>query len=371
MTTPPKVTKPVGRIPPKPKPHGKTTSTTRTVFSKKVIGQSKEQLAANVQAAQEAAKLNRVNETNPYGSRVFTTNPDGTVTATTTANADQQGLINQDTSRDTALGNQAADLQGQLANSWKNPYSLDGVSTFDPNTFNGDANRTAIEEATYNRLTRGQEDQFAKDNAAFQTQMANEGIPIDSPRYKAAFAQMQQSQNEQRLQAHSQATQQGAQELQQAWNMGMQGRQQKIGEYEAQRNSPYNELSNVLALRKGPVLPNYQGIGQVNVAAPDMMGAQLSYDQLAQQAELAKHSGGGGGGGGGGGQIWQQYGFKTPQEYDAYKTQQAQENQMWNWANNPQYRQPKGPSTGSQIGGLIGSIAKPFISSYAQSLWSH
>lgn len=357
------------------KPKGKTNKkTVKTAFSNKVTRQATEQQAANVKAAEETARLNRVNETNPYGSRVFTTNPDGSVTANTQLEAGQQRLVDQDTARDTELGNQADTYASQMGEAWKNPYSLDGVSTFDPNTYSGEANRTKVEDAAYSRLMRGQEDQFARDTQEFQTRMANEGIPIDSPRYKAAYAQMQASQGEQRLQGRSQATLQGAQELQQGWNMGMQGRQQSIGEYEAARNSPYNQLNSALALRKGPVNPQYQGIGQVNVASPDMMGSQLSYDQMAEQsrqfnASLAKA--GSGGGGGGGGEIWQQYGFKTPQEYDAYKTQQTQANAQWNWANNPQYAKQKGPSTGSQIGGFVGSIAKPFIDSYASSLWNN
>jgi hypothetical protein len=57
--------------------------------------------------------------------------------------------------------------------------------------------------------------------------------------------------------------------------------------------------------------------------------------------------------GGGGQEVWQQYGFSSPIEYDAYKTYLAQQQQMWAFQNDPRYRQPRQPSYGAQLGGAV------------------
>lgn len=141
-------------------------------------------------------------------------------------------------------------------------------------------------------------------------------------------------------------------------NLGTQNFQNAYGFQQDMRNMPASEYAKIQGLITG--MPG-QNLGY-------SQGLGLQQQDFQNQKWMMKNTprGGSGGGGGGSGPLWQQYGFASPMEYDAYKQQQARDAQSWEWANNPQYQKPSQPSPWAGAAGQIGGIA---LGSYLGSLW--
>lgn len=132
-------------------------------------------------------------------------------------------------------------------------------------------------------------------------------------------------------------------------NLGTQNFQNAYGYQMDQRNRPLSEYMGIQGAISGMPGQNLAGSQAYQLQAQDHQNQRW----LMQNAPR-----GGGSGGGGSQPMWAQYGFTSPQEFDAYRQAQERDNLAWNWANNPQYRQPSGPSYSSQLGGgILGSLA--------------
>jgi len=141
--------------------------------------------------------------------------------------------------------------------------------------------------------------------------------------------------------------------------------------YNSQLGAYNNNIQNY-QMKKGDPLNNYNQL----MAAQSPMGMQnLGYSQqqglnnqaYQQQLGIIKATPRGGGGGGGGSpSMWQQYGFTSPQEYDAYKTSNDIFRAQQMAAINNQY-QPKGPSSGALIGGQALGTGLALLGNYAFS----
>lgn len=349
-----------------------------------------EQIQKSIEQQQ---KLNRVNETNPFGSLSYTEGPDGRLTQTTTLSGNQQGLVDNQERRDLALGQAAQGLTGAVNRSYTEPFSLEGVGN-DPRNFNFDAERRRLEDSYMSRFNDVNGSRFQQEQQQIAQDLANKGIPVGSELYNQEMERLSRQQGDERRGALTQALAFGGDEMTRTFGMGQQARQNAINDRLLVRDRPYQELTNVLGSMQGPTLPNFQPRSEINVPYNDATDTALGYGQLAfnqrqlgqQASENAKDralqwriasmppKGGGGGGGGGAGPLWSQYGFSSPMEYDNYKRQQQRDDAMWNWQNNPQYRGQKGPSSGQQWGGFLGNAAGSFLGglgySYGQGLGS-
>lgn len=204
-------------------------------------------------------------------------------------------------------------------------------------------------------------DNIAQENENFEQQMANQGIPMGSEKYNREKDRIEKRQAFDRQQAYAANQGQAVNSAMSMFGAGQQNRNRAVGEgitqfdvgnqvYDralqnsmAQRNLPLSEFNSMYGAVSGMPLQNL-GYSQAQ-------GLQQQ-DFRNQSKLLAQSKAGMGGGGGGSGEpnnIWNKYGFATPQEYDAYKVAQQRDQALWDYANNPQYRSKGGPSAGSQL----------------------
>lgn len=251
-----------------------------------------------------------------------------------------QHLLDQRASGDQALGNTANGLDGQISQSYSQPFDYKKYQDMAP--VQGDYNNWVNTQMknyndAYDQRTNPVNHQQDVD---FDQKMANSGIPVGSDLYNQQKSLEQQGQNDARTQAYASGQGQAVQSAAQLFDVGTQSQQNAYGMAQDQRSQPLKDYSALY----GAQSPYYQTIGgQNNQAANQLMVNQ-------------KSPSGGGPTGGGTPPIWQQYGFSNPQEYDAYKTQQARDQATWSFQNDPQYAKPKTASPYAQLGGgLLGA----------------
>lgn len=251
--------------------------------------------------------------------------------------AGQNANINAQQNIDSQLYQGAGQLLPGAMESFSQPFQFSGPA----NPVTGDYNQWTDEQMqNYNNaFDQRMNPQFQRQTEDFEQMAANRGWDPKGELYKEQKKLLLASQNDARTQAYASGQSQATQNAMNLFNTGTQAHQNAYGEQIDSRNRPYNEF---LALQGGTSGMNTQNLG-FNQAG------QLQKAGFANDRYLQAHQKTGGGGGGGAGPLWQQYGFTSPMEYDAYKTQQARDNAMWDFQNNPQYRQQKGPSGGSQI----------------------
>lgn len=263
-------------------------------------------------------------------------------------NKQQQKAINQRQEADINLGNQANALIPRINEAYANPYDFSQLPSA---PVSGDFNswrQSQIDAANQDFETR-MSPMFKQQADDFEQQMANRGIPMGSALYNQQKEQLIKSQNDQRQSMLSAAMGQAGQNAEQFFNVGTQARGNALNEGLMQRNMPLNEFNALYGSRSGMDMQN--------------LGYSQARGLAEQQGQIARSMprGGGGGGGGGAGAMWQQYGFTNPMEYDAYRTNQAREQYLWEQQHAP--KQPKGPSMGSQllgqglgtVGGILAS----------------
>lgn len=263
----------------------------------KIGGKAQKAVNAQMKASRDAASFNRVGQTGPSGSMVF---DPATNSWKTTYGDVQQGQ------QDWLKQNQAGAMAGM-----GQPVDYSGITEI----FGGDTQeqwRQKQQDAIYGRFQREFEPQFQQQSARFEQQMAERGIPIGSELYNREKSRMEQQQESSRQDALANASVLSDQYAQNMYAQSMQGRQQGIAEYNAQREQPFQEWSGVQASLQGS-LPNFQTPTGSSMEAPDVAGTALGYDTLANQRWISQHPKSAGGSGGGGGytpwteQQWADY----------------------------------------------------------------
>lgn len=250
-------------------------------------------------------------------------------------NKAQQTAINQRQEADIGLGNQANAMMPRIEEAYANPYDFSQLPSA---PVSGDFNnwRQSQIDAANQDFENRMNPMFKQQSDDFEQQMANRGIPMGSALYNQQKEQLMKTQNDQRQSMLSSAMGQAGQNAEQFFNVGTQARGNALNEGLMQRNMPLNEFNALYGARSGM---DMQNLGYTQARGMANLQGQI-------QRSMPR---GGGGGGGGAGPMWQQYGFSNPMEYDAYRTNQAREQAMWEWNNQP--KGPKGPSAGSILGG--------------------
>lgn len=183
------------------------------------------------------------------------------------------------------MGNQAmAGLFGQIQNQ----------GAFNPGNF-ADSQQKAY-DSVYNQFQRSMQPQFDQEEAAFRQQMVEQGTPVNSDRYEAAYKQMKAAQNSARQNAMDQAFQTGLGAQGQAYGQAANTYQmpyQNMGAF-----TPFFQGQNAMQLQQGQ--QGWQGAqnDQQRQFEKEMAALQQKY-QMKQLQFGAAHQGGGGGGGGG------------------------------------------------------------------------
>lgn len=195
----------------------------------------------NEQTARTNARLNRVNSTTPFGSTTYTEQPGDRWTS----------QVNLDPRLQSGLDSSLSQIGGNLSN----PFSLGSLPAA-PSL--SDENRQQLSEQMLSRL----EPQFARDDEALRTRLANQGIKAGSAAYGTEMDKANQAKTDARVQADIASGDQQAQ----LFGLGTQARQNALSEQQQVRQQPINELNSLLT---GSQL---QQPAQTNVAGTDISG---------------------------------------------------------------------------------------------------
>ena len=236
---------------------------------------------------QGQAEANRIDVKSPYGSATY--GGPSRRELTIDLSPEQQALLGGTQGIQGNMVSAGQSISGQLPTDRLNFEGLPGqVSQLDTSGLNPyfgqDAQSTqdlsnAVYESTATRLRP----EFARQQETLSQDLANRGIPINSSAYTTASNRLMDQQNDAFAKAGLDATiagsdlgfrarNQGLSELGMQANLQNQARSQGIGERQALRASPYNELAAII--NASPVQsPQVVPPGQVDVTGP----ASLAY----------------------------------------------------------------------------------------------
>ena len=229
------------------------------------------QATANKEAATEQARLNRLNETTPLGSVEFqsTGNEEVPFERITSLNPTAQATFDQQQALGLSLSELANRQTGVIDDTLGTPLDFSGLPEL-PQV--DEAARLRIEDALFDRQANRLNQQFGVQQDQLDTTLANQGIQRGSE----AFTESQESFGRTRNDAFDIALQNaiagGASEQGRLFGLGQAARNQGLQELMTQRNQPINDISALLS-NSQVQMPNFGGIAQVGVGAPDVLGA--------------------------------------------------------------------------------------------------
>jgi hypothetical protein len=206
-------------------------------------------------AAEATAAGNRINQVTPYGTLTYTEgavdsqgNP--TYTANVNLSPDQQRLLEQQNQTSLGLGELQQQGLGYVKNMISQPFDTSGLP------------QTGINagEQMSDSIMRRLQPTIAMEQQQFDTQMANQGIPLGSEAYTNAKRMFDERQNDKLVSSIIQGT-----------NTGLQARSQGFNELGYMRNEPINTLNSV---RSGSQVTNPNFV--TTPAGADYMGAAQS-----------------------------------------------------------------------------------------------
>lgn len=215
--------------------------------------QVSEQAELNSKAAIQNANLNRIDQTNPYGSLTYTQNgkyEDGTPKYTQTQSfnpiiqkqfdAQQQQNLNLLGAEDNLVGQ----INGQ-SNTSLNPDANDLAKTRD---------------AYYNQQKSYLDPQFESEQKKLQTQLSNAGVVQGSDAYNEAMDSFNRQRTFSYNNAQNNAITQGGAEQSRLFNLGIAARNQPLNEFNSLRNG--TQINN----------PAYSSVANASVQPVDAMG---------------------------------------------------------------------------------------------------
>lgn len=194
--------------------------------------------SGNVDAIKAQTKANRADTYTPYGSVEYVQGVNGDPdrwASVTTLSPEQQKILDQQQNLSMQFGDIANEGIGQVSDAVKNGIDWKSLAASPIN-----AGQT-VQDAIMSRL----EPQFANEQKALETKLANQGIYAGSEAYNGAENQLAQQKND----AYVQAALQGM-------NTGLQARQQGLAEQQLKANMPINLIN---ALRTGTQVVTPQG----------------------------------------------------------------------------------------------------------------
>jgi hypothetical protein len=215
--------------------------------------------AGNLDAARATVAANRVNQVTPYGTLKYSVtgqDPYGnpTWTSTSALSPDQQALYDYDIASSKGLGQLQGKGLSYVSNMLDKPFDTSGLPSTGINA------GEQMSESIMRRL----QPTLAMEQKQFDTNMANQGIPLGSEAYENAKRMFDQRQNDRLVSSIIQGTQ-----------TGLQARGQGFSEQAYQRNEPINTLN---AVRSGSQVTNPNSFfvnapQQATTAGADYLGA--------------------------------------------------------------------------------------------------
>lgn len=228
----------------------------------------------NVGSAIAQANLNRIDQYTPQGSLTYQqtgTNPDGTpkFQQTQAYSPDQQKIYDQNNQVTTQLNDLALNNIGRVSDAQATPFSYDGMTPMQtsvptsnlttnvavpqlqqsfssgnpvqsaldfsnatalPGTGDFSADSTKAQNAAYDQATSRLDPQFAQQQSALATQMANSGIPVGSAAWNTQMDALGRTKTDAYNQATYSSIAAGSTEQSRLYNEQLSARQQGVNE---------------------------------------------------------------------------------------------------------------------------------------------
>ena len=270
--------------------------------------------AANEDVARTTARLNRADTYTPFGSVTFTDQGDDRYRIDQTLSPAQQSISDQQEALGLGMGNLANTRLGQID---QGAFGYGGIQDFQQSLDRSgmspiagatdfDLARQEAEDAAFNSVWNRLGTQFADEESALSTDLANRGITMGSDAYGRELDRFNQRKNDARTQAayaaigegrtafnnlfanQMQARQQQEAEAARDLSLANLGRQQAVADRQTLRAQPMNELAAILQGSPAVNVPQQQPMAGINVAAPNILGAQqlqsgVAADNYARQ----------------------------------------------------------------------------------------
>jgi hypothetical protein len=215
-------------------------------------------------------QANRPNQSTPWASSTWGIGPDGRPTQSVSLNG--------------GLGEASNALQGQVAESLRQPLDFSSL----PELGTGEEAAKRARDAAYGQAASRLDPQWAEQEERNRTRLANQGLAEGSEAYNKAMDRLAQ----QRADAYNQANFSSIREGEAAGNMrfgqNMASRQQAMQEMLRRRGQPLAEMQ---ALQGFTAMPGYSqaGMGQ----APNLLGAagmQQNADMQRWQQQMQTYA---------------------------------------------------------------------------------
>lgn len=245
-------------------------------------------LESGAEAAEASNRLMNPNEVNPFGKKNITYDENGRPTVTTTLSDDQQKILDQGESL-TQQGQQLA--AGNLGGYSQYKADTSGMGKFEFAT--DDQARQRIEQAIFDRLSRGMDTRHKNQSDQKAQDLYNRGIQFSNDpnsRYQQEMQAMQQGQQEERQSYQQQAVGLGGQEMQRNYDMSSGAYNTNLGGNIArneagmgQQQQMMSDTANLQGMGTGLMVPNFQEF-QGNAVDPSIgASTSVAIDQLKQQ----------------------------------------------------------------------------------------
>jgi hypothetical protein len=295
---------------------------------------------ANVQAVDEQAKANQINQYGPWGSVTYDKNGDLATAVHQNLSQPVQNIFNTDLGITNNMSQWAAKQTGGLAGTtYQLPttyapgssgynYNTGQVNTsnapFNPaTTYAGGINAfdDKVANAYMGKEMAQLQPQFDLQDRRLTQQLADEGLPTGGEAYNNATGELQRNQNNAMTQAASDAVLQGSGVAQQLFGMQQSANQSAFGQdlqsfntnlgaqetqnqnyanaenqiinnYNMQRTNQINEINTALGAAPGIQQPTLMQTPQFNVSPVNAMGAyqtQYNGEMNTYNAQMAQY----------------------------------------------------------------------------------
>ena len=229
------------------------------------------QASANKEAATEQARFNRLNETTPLGSVEFrsTGNEDVPYERITSLNPTAQSTFDQQQALGLSLSELANRQTGRIDETLGQPLDFSGLPEL-PQL--DEAARLRVEDALFDRQATRLNQRFGDQQDRLDTTLANQGIQRGSETFNESQESFGRDRNDAFDIAMQNAIAGGVGEQGRLFGFQQAARNQGLQELLTQRNQPINDISALLS-NSQVQMPNFGGVAQVGVGAPDVLGA--------------------------------------------------------------------------------------------------
>lgn len=228
------------------------------------------------QASQNTAGWNttqdRPNESNPFGTRTWSTDANGRPTVSTSLSPEQQQLYQTGVGTSQNLSNLGNQLSTGLAGVIGQPVSMAGA----PSMNVGNGARDQVVNSLWDQYTQRMNPIWSQREADAKTGLENQGFFMGSEGANRAMDSFNNTRDDAYTKALQDAIVAGGTEQSRQLQMAQVARQQQLSEQQATRNQSLNELG-FLKQNSGVTLPQFQSYaGAADASTPQLFQAGQS-----------------------------------------------------------------------------------------------